>query len=119
MDRLERENMDEKLLQVGDVIYRSSSYGGVNCKYTVKRVTKTQAVCGNTKFRRLVHGTGWVDITPMPTGYSSNSYRIATPELQEKFEFNKMYQFMEGVKWKLLDHDDLKKVYSLYCNLCV
>lgn len=110
--------MSGKLLEVDDVIYGSTVYGGVCLRYRVARVTKTQAVCGNTKFRREIGKTGWVDITPKPSGWSGVSYRIATPELEKKYNTNRMVAAMESVKWKLVEYDDLKEIYKLYTNLC-
>jgi hypothetical protein len=68
-------------LKVGDVVY-GTSYNDI-WKYVIERVTKTQAISGNIKFK-IGYGDNWVSVIG-ERGYSRTSYYISTPELEEKY----------------------------------
>lgn len=106
-------------LEIGTVLYRRNlSYSGLEtlARYVVKRHTKTQAVAS------LEDGTGRASIARFPIevpdkekiyaigeGYSS-PFRVATPELDEKFEKQQLSAKLSRVDYASLSVERLREI---------
>ena len=102
---------DKKLLQVGDIIYGYSAYG--ISRYVIDRVTATQAISNNTKFRREYFEGGSIFKFGESHGWNSESYSIETSELKEKYYRFKIIAILKGTDFSKLTTDQLAQIYKI------
>ena len=76
----------ENKLKVGDVIYGENSIYGINGVYKIKRLTDTQAISGNTRFKNEILSDGRIiKIGQSSDMWNRTHYYIETDELKEKY----------------------------------
>lgn len=69
-------------LNIGDKIYKEN-YNKITGVFTVKRLTKTLAICGNgVKFKREYNS--WLKPIGDNVRFTTSHYLLETPELKEK-----------------------------------
>ena len=102
---------EKKLLNVGDIIYGNSIYR--QSKHVIERVTRTQAISGNKKFRREYFDDCWITTIGENRGFGSSSYILETPVLKQKFERVQLINFLKSIKFDTLNFDVLDKIYQL------
>ena len=102
---------EKKLLNVGDVIYGNSIYR--QSKHVIERVTRTQAISGNKKFRREYFDDCWITTIGSNRGFGSSSYILETPELKQGFEKSKIVNLLQNFKFDKLSFEVLNKIYQL------
>ena len=72
---------EKKYLKVGDVLYPKNNYG-IKSPIVIDRVTKTQAIAGDYKFRiEYYHSAVRIG---GPSGYNSINYYLETDELKQE-----------------------------------
>lgn len=75
--------MEQRLLQVGDVVYSRNNHQWLN-KYTIDRVTRTLAFAGDQGFKRVVD-RDVVKPSVKPDRWSFTAYRLETPAIKAEF----------------------------------
>lgn len=105
-------------LEIGTVLYRRSlSYSGVETltRYVVKRHTPTQAVAlledqhSTSTYRFPIEVPDQGNIYAIGDGYRS-SFRVATPELDEKFEKQQLSAKLSRVDFASLSVERLREI---------
>ena len=107
------ENKQEKLLQVGDVLY-SRQYGSIGTKFIIDRVTNTQAISGKKKFRRNIGSNGYVK--SIGEGSYSPSYYIENDELKEEYQRKKAITYLSSYNFSKLPTTVLLDVFNNLAN---
>lgn len=100
--------------EINDCVIADSRYYGLS-KFTVERVTKTQAILNNGTKLRIDQAKGGREIGA--TGYGCTFYRKATTELLNAFQ-NDYYQraistFFNRFELKKLNDTELKELFDL------
>lgn len=101
-----------RLLSPGTNVYESR-YNGTLYVIPIDRVTKTQAISkdGKYKFKREI----WNDNTVSKINRNSNIhfwvYYVETPELIQKFRKQELIEKLTRVSYKDLSNDVLEKLY--------
>ena len=102
--------MKNNKLEIGDVLYVFGNYGLI--KYTIDRVTPTQAIAGNTKFKiesignetfKIIGGSSW----------SASSAKIATPELDLRYKMAGLSSFIKA-EINLIKNCDVTEIATIY-----
>lgn len=105
-------------LEIGTVLYRTGfSYRGTQniTRYVVKRHTKTQAVASledqhsTSTYRFLIDVPDQGNIYAIGDGYRS-SFRVATPELDERYETNQLAAKLARVDFASLSVERLREI---------
>lgn len=105
-------------LEIGTVLYRRNlSYGGVEtlARYVVKRHTPTQAVASlgderhTSIYRFPIEVPDQRDIYAIGDGYRS-PFRVATPELDERYETNQLAAKLARVDFASLSVERLRAI---------
>ena len=107
---------EEKLLQVGDVIY-SESYGKITGKYTIDRITNTLAFSGMTKFKRCYTSPTYIRTVVSGGRWSSGSYSLETDELKERAKYQMALTKVKTTNWDSLPKDKLIEIASIIKNI--
>ena len=105
-------NRSVKKLEVGDVIY-ASRYGKLVSRYKIERVTQTQAISGNQRFKREYHNGGFVRAVGTTTGWNTSLYKIATPELDAEFGKAVIISQLKKINFKDLTLEQLTKIKNI------
>lgn len=74
---------EEKQLQVGDKLYRTSHYKTIDRVVTIERVTNTQAISGHTKFKRTLNGNEVASVVG-DSSWSVHFWQLESEELKER-----------------------------------
>lgn len=97
-------------IKVGDRIYQTRGLSVLSF-YNVSKITKTQIVCDNTRFK--INSFGGLSLIGAGT-WSLYSYEIETPELKDIYERGKAASNLKNRINKLslskLSMDDLNKI---------
>lgn len=97
-----------KELNVGDVIYRMY-HGEITNKMKIERVTKTQAISGNYKFRRYYDS--W--ISAVGERGSFVSYSISDNKLDEEYVTNILIRKINNVNLRSLSINKLVEISNI------
>jgi len=92
--------MEEKILNVGDVVY-SYHFGVINSRYSIDRVTAKFAFSNGIKFRRQINQGGCVWDT------SNKMYNISTPKMDEEFECKNLISSIRRIFDKIRKPNDI------------
>lgn len=101
-----------KKLEVGDIIYRKHRIYGVREMLTIERVTPTQAVCKDKRFKREVNG-GEVIMIGQSRSRDRERYFLETEELKEEYLREKLIEKMQGIDYSKLTTETLQQMDSL------
>lgn len=109
-------NQKENKLEVGDVIYGVDRVS-INSKFTVERVTKTQAICkasngSNQKFQIYVYGSGSVRQIGSYS-WSTTSYYVATEVLDKRFKRESLIRKLSTIEWSKIPDESIEKINSI------
>ena len=101
---------EKRMLEVGDVLIST------NCmaRRVVDRVTKTQAICGNVRFRREYDGFSISEIGSYP--WSRQRYLLATPESEEKFRRNVSLSKVRNFDFGVLTTDAQDRIIAIIAD---
>lgn len=104
------------LLEEGMVIYEENLLPTALHKYTVSRVTKTQAIISHghyeTRFDRDVGTLGCFYAKGSST-YSRSCYKVATPELDEKYYRQGLLKAINKIDLTELSTKQLERIYAI------
>ena len=105
-------------LKVGDVIY-AEHYKKITGKYTVSRVTKTQAVCqtstGDVKFRLEYHSPN--SIRYIGAGiWGSACYRLENEEVKNRLFRQNTLSKIENTNMSALSTEKLTSILQIILN---
>lgn len=104
---------EQKELQVGDALY-AMSYKTIYAKYTIERVTATQAITGDMRFKRKY--ASWIRrIGDSGHGFRP-TYHIESEKLKKEYRRQNLIREVDSVKMSELDTDTLEKVHALVCE---
>jgi hypothetical protein len=98
-------------LKEGDRIYRCYQ-GTPTSIMVIERTTKTQAVCGTTKFRREYSENSWVNMIGAGS-YSLTSYYLETPKLIERYNRVKLLSEVGRIKFENLSNEQLRGIINV------
>lgn len=89
---------EERKLKVGDRVYRVSYYNNNEIKevLTIDRVTKTQAISGNIKFKLEDTERHGLQTIPYQSGLKHWYYQLETEKLKQRFETQKLKKEIAG-----------------------
>lgn len=115
-----KHNEEEELktqLEVGDIVIAKSRYHDMT-KYKIERVTKTQAISGNTRFyRELERSIHRKDATVRLVGgygsWNAPIYYLSTPELLEEYDQYKKKAKLKRIDWEKMPKDAIDKIYDI------
>ena len=104
--------MKDNKLEVGDIIY-AIDRSSITDKFTVERVTKTQAICNkNTKFRIEPWESGRVKVIG-ETGWSITSYYLENDNLRQRFKKESLIRRMSKIDWSKVSNELMEQVESI------
>ncbi len=99
-------------LQQGDIIYFFKN----NLPYkrqVVERVTKTQAITRDYKFKKQADEFGYVTKIPRDGGYFAHSFCMETSVIKEKFLYQKALWKVKSFDFKSLSKDRLDRIIKI------
>lgn len=105
------ETTTKTALEIGDKVYESH-YGEVLRHYTIERVTKTQAISGNMKFRIEVCNNGYVREVSRDK-WSTRSYRLETPEIKDEYTRKNLVYQLKKYDFNTLSLDGLREIAAI------
>jgi hypothetical protein len=97
-------------LKIGDRIYRTH-YKEITDVYTIDRLTKTQAISGNMRFKIDYHDS-WVN-TFEKDRWSSASYYIESEKLKIEYKRQKMIRNLKAIDFSKFSDETLESVLIL------
>lgn len=100
------------ILFVGAKLYRIN-YNEITEVLTIERVTKTQAISGNNKFRIELSNYSTASKMGYTDRWSNTSYYLETPELKEKLWEQETVRKLSKVDYSKLSTEVLKELLSL------
>jgi hypothetical protein len=93
--------MEERLLQVGDMIY-AEQFGNYISRFRIVLVTDKYAFGSqHQKLNRKIGETGWID-SPSSEKWRTISYWIETPERKTEFDDMVTLHFLSNYDWNKL-----------------
>ena len=97
------------MLEVGDRIYEiyNDRFKRI---YTIERVTKTLAICGETKFKR--NSRSFIKKQGSNT-WSASFYELENEDLKRGFKKELMISKMSKIDFRKLDNETLSKILKL------
>lgn len=119
---------EQRLLQVGDVLYRNASFGyGLN-RYKVIRVTNTQAIIeyGNSTrkvTRQLTNNSRelYCNAIGRSSSWEPSTYRLENEDLKAKFNFleltKKTTELLNNIDCSKLSTDQLQSLRDFLLTL--
>lgn len=102
----------EKQLKVGDVIYGKSIYG-IEDPITIERVTKTQAISGNKKFRINYQERHPVKLIGQSYGFESTFYYVEDEEIKMEYLKRDAFYKCGQINFKKLSYEQLNKILEI------
>lgn len=99
-------------LEVGDIVYEVGyrSYN-VRGRYKIDRVTNTQAISGNTRFKRDCK-EGRISVIG-DSGYSSSFFRLWSEELEKKYIAFQLAQKIGSIKFTELPFETMQRIMEI------
>lgn len=99
-------------LKVGDKVYQT--YRGVpKSIMVIDRVTKTQAISGNVKFKIEFSNSRFISRIAGDS-YHMYSYILETPELKDRLIKLKLIQRVKNIEFEKLSKNQLQKILNVY-----
>lgn len=104
----------ENKIKVGDVIYGENRMYGIEGVYKIEKLTKTQAVSGNTRFKNEILSGGKVSkIGEASNIWNRTSYYIETDEFKEKYFRQNAIQTLKAANYSKLETKVLESLLSV------
>ena len=99
-----------KKLEVGNVIYGKNRIYGIREVFTIERVTKTQAISGNSRFKIETYDGRARMVGDQYDGFNRTSYYLETEELKEEFIRQKAIEKLKNAQFYKLPTKVLKQI---------
>ena len=98
------------MLEVGDVLISTNWMA----RRVVARVTKTQAICGNVRFRRECDGLSISEIGSH--SWSRTRYLLATPASEAEFRRNTVLSKVQCFEFSKLTPDAIERIHAIIAD---
>lgn len=106
------ETKEVKQLEVGDKIYSRSRWG-MGSIYTIERVTKTQAISGNQRFRREYRDPKRINAVGGGGAWNSTHYELENEQIKQAFYESQVRSKIRNINFEKLPLKTLEQILTL------